>query len=86
MDNPSEMPVKESLNCIAFFQNPPLSSQTVSKTLTAKPNQGYAHAKRPFTRYSGCWVLASAVAFLAIVVVILPIVVILLATVVTDTL
>ena len=47
---------------------------------------GYAHRFRPFTRYSGCWVLASAVAFLAIVVVILIIVVILLATVVTDTL
>ena len=47
---------------------------------------GYAHEKVLSTRYSGCWVLASAVALLAIVVVVLSSVVILLATVVTNTL
>lgn len=83
VDNLRKLTEKESNHRPPPFLDLPLSSQALLKKPSSTHKQGYAHRFRPFTRYSGCWVLASAVAFLAIVVVILIIVVILLATVVT---
>ena len=84
VDNLRKLTEKESSHRPPPLLDLTLSSQAPWKKPSSTHNQGYAHRFRPITRYSGCWVLASAVAFLAIVVVILVIVVILLATVVTD--
>lgn len=82
VDNPLKTlpPVNQNLRCYPVYLPKTLKLQRMCSI------GGYAHEKVLSTRYSGCSVLASAVALLAIVVVVLSSVVILLATVVTNTL